>query len=128
VDEPNSNAEIAVDLSVYLMWFVGHLSEEQVQDVNGFVDVIVAEVGVPLDLNESEIGLDQGVICGSAVIDLNDLDSVDLDDLHVVEVEFGHLANAGWALPNWLDVDNSADLIGYVHKLHVEVVGLTDVA
>lgn len=77
------------------MQFVGHLSEEQAQDaVNGFADVIAVEVDEQPDLNEFEIVAELDVICDSAVIGLNDLDFVDSDDLNVVEVDFGHLANA----------------------------------
>lgn len=98
---PNSN-EIAVDLSVYLMQIAGHLNEEQVQDAaNGFVDVIAVAVDEQPDLNEFEIVAERDVICDSAVIDPSGLDSVDSDDLNaVVAADFGHSANADWALPN----------------------------
>lgn len=97
---PNS-CEIAVDLSVYLMQFAGHLNEEQVQDVaNDFVDVIAVAVDEQPDLNVFEIVAERDVICDSAAIDPNGLDSVDLDDLSAVAADFGHLANADWVRPN----------------------------
>lgn len=127
---PNSN-EIAVGLSVYSMRSVGHLNEERVQDaVNGFADVLaVAVADEPPDLNGFEIVAELDVICDSAVIDPpNGLDSVDSDDSNVVGADFGHLANADWARPNWINVDNLAAPIGCVRTIHAEVVDSIDVA
>lgn len=96
---PNSN-EIAVDLSVS-MQFAGHLNGEQVQDaVSGSVDVVAVAADEQPDLHEFEIGAELDVICDSAVIDPNGLDSADSDDLNAVEADFGHLANADLVQPN----------------------------
>lgn len=98
-NDPNSN-EIAADWSV-LMQFAERSNGEQVQDaVSGSVDVAAVAVDEQPDLNEFEIGAELDVICDSAVIDPNGLDSVDSDDLNAVVADFGHLANADSVLPN----------------------------
>lgn len=123
---PDSN-EIAVDLSVYLMHFVGHLNEERVQDaVNDSVDAPAVAVDEQPDSNGFEIVSELDVICDSAAFGPSDFDSVDSDDSNVAAADFAHLANADWAPPNSTNVDSSAAPIGYVRTIHAEVVDSID--